>query len=325
MKRLTLFLLVTALVLSCSKNTPPVIESLVAEPDSVYPGDTVTLTFRVSDIDGDGIAHMFHKPAGTWIMNIGTGDPAQWIAPKVPGDYYLTLTISDLTDKVADSVKIHVMDTTGVFTDSRDGHQYKWVRIGKQVWMAENLAWLPEVYPGIVGSTDTALYYVYDYEGYSVELAKMTENYHKYGVLYNWRAASGGERNSSTVPSGVQGVCPNDWHLPSLDEFSLLLTPHSQVQTDLLSESGWRGEYNGSNKRGFNVFPGGFRATWGGDFIFSAEYLMALFWTTNDCYLYWRSEAYVSVVRFVSLPVQGGHDPWSQWDEGLSVRCLKNE
>lgn len=38
--RLTLLLLVTAIALSCSKKAPPLIESLIAEPDSVYPADT---------------------------------------------------------------------------------------------------------------------------------------------------------------------------------------------------------------------------------------------------------------------------------------------
>ncbi len=90
------------------RNNPPAIESFVAEPDSVYPGDTVNLAFRVSDFDGDEIVYLFQKPAGTWIMNLGTGLPKQWIAPSEPAEYHLTLKISDLKESDSDSVRIVV-------------------------------------------------------------------------------------------------------------------------------------------------------------------------------------------------------------------------
>ena len=56
---------------------------------------------------------------------------------------------------------------------------------------------------------------VYGYNGTNVAAAKATANYTTYGVLYNWTAAMNGAATSNTSPSGVQGACPADWHLPS--------------------------------------------------------------------------------------------------------------
>ena len=112
--------------------------------------------------------------------------------------------------------------TSGTFIDSRDGNEYNWVQIGDQIWMAENLKYLPSVVGSGTGSETTPYYYVYGYDGTNVPDAKATDNYATYGVLYNWTAAMNGEASSKTNPSGIQGVCPAGWHLPSDAEWTEL-------------------------------------------------------------------------------------------------------
>lgn len=94
----------------------------------------------------------------------------------------------------------------GTFTDSRDGKVYNIVTIGKQFWMAENLAYLPSVVDPGTGSYTEPYYSVYGYNGTDVAAAKATENYQTYGVLYNWPAA--------------MTACPEGWHLPSDAEWT---------------------------------------------------------------------------------------------------------
>jgi uncharacterized protein (TIGR02145 family) len=97
----------------------------------------------------------------------------------------------------------------GTFIDPRDGHEYKWVRICDKIWMAENLAYLPNVSPSSYGSDTDPYYYVYDYEGWDVYEARNSSNFKVYGVLYNWPAA--------------QTAAPEGWHLPSASDYESLI------------------------------------------------------------------------------------------------------
>lgn len=106
------------------------------------------------------------------------------------------------------------------FKDDRDGQTYKIVKIGDQVWMAENLNY----------ETPASSCY-----NDSVEYCE------KYGRLYTWAVAMDSAGTWSTNGKGcgygrtcrvasagsatlVRGVCPDGWHLPTQAEWDTLFT-----------------------------------------------------------------------------------------------------
>lgn len=97
--------------------------------------------------------------------------------------------------------------------DNRDGNEYATVTIGNQTWMAENLRYEGNIALG-TGLSNTTAYRYYPVGD--------ENNVRRYGYLYNWIAAMNGESSSNAVPSGVQGICPDGWHLPSNAEWSIL-------------------------------------------------------------------------------------------------------
>ena len=173
------------------------------------------------------------------------------------------------------------------FTDPRDGKVYQTVVIGDQVWMAENLAYLPSVNMVADGSEDAAgsYYYVYGYDGTNVADAKATDNYATYGVLYNWTAAMDGEASSTTNPSGIQGVCPAGWHVPSDAEWTELTNylGGTSVAGGKLKETGtthWNTPNTGAtNETGFTALPGGYRGNYG---TFSSIGYRGYWWSASE-------------------------------------------
>jgi uncharacterized protein (TIGR02145 family) len=216
---------------------------------------------------------------------------------------------------------------TGSFIDSRDGHEYSYVKIGTQTWMSVNLAYLPAVSPCAEGSYDTAYYYVYGYQGNNVTEAKATEKYIQYGVLYNWPAAMNGGTSSNSNPSGVQGVCPTGWHLPSMSEWDVLEnylggwyeSAGGKMKSTGTIQGGdglWNSPNGGAtNESGFSGLPAGNR-----DYTGSFDGLgYGAYWnsTTADTSVY-NYSAYLEWSDASSLQYYGTKQ------EGFSVRCIKN-
>lgn len=227
------------------------------------------------------------------------------------------------------------------FTDSRDGKVYKQVQIGNQIWMAENLAYLPQVDKLADGAEDDGYtgkyYYVYgfnpdnlDDEDTQIAKAKLTDNYQTYGVLYSWPAAINGESASTSTPSNRQGACPDGWHLPSYNEFYNL---RNYIERDLGYVSGsalksqgnttdgnglWvKTSYPGKDFVNFNGVPAGRRQWNGSSFSYLGNY--GRFWTSSQRDWY---RAYYMYLHYNASSFYGASS--SNKSYGWSVRCVKD-
>ena len=164
------------------------------------------------------------------------------------GGNTVTFQLADIDSITYDTTPIPTCQAT--ITDSRDGEVYCIVTIGNQTWMAENLRY------DVPGSQTL------DTINPSAPL--------NYGRLYDWATVMNGASSSSSSPSGVQGICPVGWHIPSDTEWSILeinlgMNPSDSTAggyrgshgTGLKSTSGWDSSGNGTNSSGFNSFPAG--------------------------------------------------------------------
>ena len=156
-----------------------------------------------------------------------------------------------------------------------DGNEYATLLLGSQCWMKQNLRTThfadgTEIPAGGVDNHSGPRRYA---PGSHLDT---------YGYLYNWDAAMNGSASSSANPSGVQGVCPAGWHLPSDAEWTQLTSfvasnPDNVCGNDpdniaiaLASTEGWETCSGGStcqlcedlpykNNTQFSVLPAG---TW---------------------------------------------------------------
>jgi len=202
--------------------------------------------------------------------------------------------------------------------DNRDDKKYKTVKIGKHVWMAENLNYNAN------GSR------CYD---------NKPANCAKYGRLYDWETA--------------RKACPKGWHLPNHKELTQLMESigdsdgtyersmestnvpkikssiirgdYSTAGSKLKTKDGWDESGNGKDTYGFSALPGGLY--WAEEGEFHAVGGWGLWWIDDICYDF---ESLDDVEKFVcymamshntgNVQSGGGFDS----SDLLSVRCLKD-
>ena len=190
-----------------------------------------------------------------------------------------------------------------------DGNVYRTVKIGKQVWMAENLKVMHyrngEPILNVIRNLEwkklkTSACCVYDND---------ETNISTYGLLYNWYAV-----NDS------RGLVPKGWHVPRDEEWRFLIDHlgGNKVTGGKMKETGityWRSpNAEATNESGFSGLPGGYRDH-NGSFQDMGYY--AKFWSSTE---YSSGYAWYRGLNYYSSEVYRYY-----YDKryGFSVRCIK--
>ena len=225
-----------------------------------------------------------------------------------------------------------------------DGNIYNTVQIGEQCWMRENLRTTKyadgtPIEHGSNASPNTPYWY------YPMDDAANKPNY---GLLYNWPAVVRGVTGSAANPSGVQGICPDGWHVPSDAEWTQLtdyVSSHSEyvcggnyvnIAKAMVSTMGWDLSSLGNpclagnndpatnNATGFSALPAGCYYDNNVDgYIFLGRGFNTFYWTAT------ANEGTVDFAYAYYCGFHTNYDSFFDSDlgdmaEGNSVRCVHN-
>jgi uncharacterized protein (TIGR02145 family) len=184
--------------------------------------------------------------------------------------------------------------TNGSFIDKRDGKSYKWVKIGNQTWMAENLAYKPE-------SGD---YFIYENKVDPIRKKNLLHD----GYLYNWETA--------------KKACPAGWHLPAHKELNELFAfIGSDPGIKLKAKTGWAMDGNGTDKYCFSALPAG-RYSQG---KFSEIEYLGFWWSSTEYPVPPGFDRVDAIMLYISCSLDTAYATPQVSHVGLSVRCIKDK
>ncbi|MBN1180692.1 MAG: fibrobacter succinogenes major paralogous domain-containing protein [Bacteroidales bacterium] len=244
------------------------------------------------------------------------------------------IMVGTLVQKGANADSLIAEGLIGTTPPDGDGNVYNWVRIGDQIWMSQDMKAKhysngTALLDGTgISTTDDQLKYYYSYND-------DTANAETYGYLYSWAAATNGVSSSSN-PSGVQGICPTGWHIPSDGEWKQLEMELGMSQADA-NATGYRGTDEGiklkeegishwlnfptnpamvgNNESGFTALPGGYKSTSFYNLTYNARY-----WATETISSTNSSAFYRIIVHSLGSIFRSNTPAYYSF----SVRCVKD-
>jgi uncharacterized protein (TIGR02145 family) len=243
------------------------------------------------------------------------GSQDSWVIPMLPGDRLKYTGYSGDYGTVTTGIPTQDATVTFDFVPCSDGdNKYLALKIGTQIWMAENLKTTKYNNGDLIGTTtpatldihsETNQKYQWAYDG-NESIAAI------YGRLYTWYAITDSRK-----------VCPTGWHIPNDAEWETLIDYLNGENTagSKLKETGtshWQSHNeDASDEYGFTALPGGSRNL-AGNFESKGAYG---FW--------WSSSAHGTENLLAGYQVLYFNQTWilstDNYDfYGLSVRCVKD-
>jgi uncharacterized protein (TIGR02145 family) len=240
-----------------------------------------------------------------------------WESTSMTGNFYFN-TEGNVSTEIQKEIQVTPIDNISnldegdYIIDSRDNERYKTIKIGTQVWMAENLKTTKYRNGDIIGTTSSATLnisgestpkYQWAYDGKENKVAI-------YGRLYTWYAIT-----------DSRNVCPTGWHVPSDAEWTTLTTYLGGVSVagEKLKETRtthWQSPNTGAtNETGFTALPSGYRSHNG---TYAVVGYYGSWWSSSE---YSTASAFLRVMGYDNGSVARSSD--NRWS-GFSVRCLKD-
>ena len=312
---------VMVLMQGCKKATIPVLTT------TEVTGITINAAVSGGNITSDGDESILER--GVCWNNVGEPTIDDSKTDDGAGSGSFTSSLSGLQPAMTYYVRAFATNSVGTaygeeFTFNTkiadvDGNQYIVVKIGSQIWMAENLKTTKyndnTLIPNVTGNTAWAGLSTHAYCWYSNDAA-----FYKplNGALYNWHAVK------------TAKLCPAGWHVPTDAEFNALELglglPQAQIDTwgwrgtdhgkQLKNATGWNAGENGSNTSGFSAIPSGYRAY--DDGAFSGTGILGYWWSATEL------DATRAWYRRLDGNNNGVYKAATNKEAGKSVRCVKN-
>ena len=302
---------------------------------SISDGNSVTLPAAAVGFSGDynDLTNRPEIPTVPTNVSAFENDARYLTADSLTG---INNLISDLQETL-DSLQQEMLNNPfrcGISTvKDYDGNAYQTVQIGEQCWMRENLR-------STHYSNGTEIPYsteINSTEGVRYAAATNESNVATYGYLYNWPAVMNNAASSNENPSGVQGICPTGWHVPSLMEWTELRNyvgsreeyicggQTANIAKALAANVLWVSNGNDcavgndlslNNATNFSILPGSFYRGYTTDTPGGEAY----FWTSS----YNESQLRPYNVFLTSALTYFGESSTANYI-GFSVRCIRDE
>ena len=290
---------------------------------AVQEGTQVKLTWSQFNNQISGFVIERSVDGGAMWTSVATPSKTEltWSDSNLPGgkEYKYRLTAragSNSSNYVSSQLRVSfVMNIPGPNVTDIDGNTYKSVKIGNQVWMAENLKTTKYRDGTLIPNVTDATAWTNLSTGAYCYFSNSSANGAVYGGLYNFFAVVDN-----------RGICPIGWHIPSDTEWMTLrdYLGGENIAGGKLKETGtthWSSANSGvDNSSGFTAFAGSWR---GGDGNFYYNVRTAGWWWTStsvsatDAWFYYIGDNSIQLLR-------SSTDPYFHKKAGCSVRCIKD-